>query len=218
MRWTRLCDEVPQRDAEQRMTVVHLVRHGITPDTGKRLSGRTPGLHLSSDGRSQAAATAAFLKDVDLKAIYSSPIERCLETAEIVASAHKRKARTLEGLIEVDYGSWSNRTFASLQRLKLWSTVLSRPSAVTFPNGESIRGVQSRAVEAIEILSAKHPKDHICCVTHADVIRLVMAHYLGVHVDLYQRIFVAPASVSVLYIDDEAVRVLALNTDPARVS
>lgn len=200
------------------MTVVHLVRHGVTPDTGKRLSGRTPHLHLSDEGRDQARAAADFLKNVDLKAIYSSRIERCFETAEIIAASHSKKARTLDGLIEVDYGSWSNRTFAQLTRLKLWRTVQARPSAVTFPNGESIREVQTRAVEAIESLSRKHPKDHICCVTHADVIRLVVAHYLGVHVDLYQRTVVAPASVSVLYLGDDGVRVLALNIEPRRVT
>lgn len=200
------------------MTVLHLVRHGVTADTGKRLSGRTPGLHLSAEGRDQADAAAAFLKDVDLKAIYSSPIERCFETAEIVASAHDKKVRPLEGIIEVDYGAWSNRTFPSLQRLKLWRTVQARPSAATFPNGESIREVQARAVDAIEALVTKHPKQHICCVTHADVIRLVMAHYLGVHVDLYQRIIVSPASVSVLHVGTEGPLVLGLNNEPNRLS
>lgn len=200
------------------MTILHLVRHGVTAETGKRLSGRTPGQNLSAEGRDQAEAAAAFLKDLDLKAIYSSPIERCFQTAEIVASAHRQKVRRLKAIIEVDYGTWSNRTFPSLRRLKLWQTVQARPSAVTFPDGESIRAVQTRAVDAIEALAAKHPKQHICCVTHADVIRLVMAHYLGVHVDLYQRIIVSPASVSVLHVGNEGPHVLGLNNEPPRLS
>lgn len=196
------------------MTVLHLVRHGVTSDTGRRLSGRTPGIHLSDEGRRQAEAAGSHLAGIRFKAIYSSPIERCFETAEIVARPHGIEVERLEGIIEVDYGSWSNRTFPSLKRSKLWASVQRWPSSVRFPGGETIRQVQTRTVDALQELSARHPKDHIACVTHADVIRLAMAHFLGVHVDLYQRIVVGPASVSVLHIGSEGPHVLGLNQQP----
>lgn len=197
------------------MTVIYFVRHAVIADTGKRLSGRTPGLHLSEQGIEQARAAARSLAEAPLKAIYSSPIERCLETAEIVAEPHRRlEVQIEERLVEVDYGSWSNRTYASLRRTKLWSTVQRWPSSASFPGGEGIRDVQARAVTAVDALGKKHRRSHICCVSHADVIRVVMAHYLGVHLDLYQRLVISPASVTVLGIGADGPRVLALNRTP----
>jgi broad specificity phosphatase PhoE len=145
--------------------------------------------------------------------VYSSPLERCWETAEIVAARHRQmRVREATGLLEVDYGRWANRTFPAVRRTALWRTVQRWPSAAEFPDGESIRRVQVRAVEEIESLRSKHPRERICCVSHADVIKLVVAHYLGVHVDLFQRIVVEPGSLSVLGIGEEGPALLALNT------
>lgn len=196
------------------MSRVLFVRHGVTEHTGHRLSGRLPGIHLTEEGRAQAAAAADHLAEVRIDEIYSSPIDRCRETAKIIAERHGVEVRIEDDLTEVGYGSWSGRSFRSLQRLKLWEVVQRRPSAVRFPDGETLRDVQARAVDAVEAIVDRHPRKTICCVAHADVIRLVLAHHLGVHIDLFQRIEVAPASISALELDGAHVRVVAVNVVP----
>jgi probable phosphomutase (TIGR03848 family) len=193
------------------VTVFYLVRHGLTDHTGHRLSGRLPGIHLTDEGREQAEAVAARLADLPLKAIYSSPIDRTMETARPIAAAHRLRIVAAPELGEVEFGAWTNRSFKALRRTKLWGVVQRFPSGARFPGGESLREVQGRAVEALESLRARHRRQAVCCVSHADVIKLVLAHYLGMHIDLFQRIDIAPASVSVVLVTDEGPRVLALN-------
>lgn len=194
------------------MTILYFVRHGVTSHTGHKLSGWMPDIHLSEEGEAQAEATAQMLARVPLKAIYSSPIERTFETAVLVAAPHGLTVRTRRNLGEVEYGKWTNRSFKTLVGTRLWTTVQRYPSAARFPDGESLREVQTRAVGEVEKLRAKHRKQAICCVSHADVIRLVCAHYLGVHIDLFQRLIIGPASVSVVSVDDDGPRVITLNS------
>lgn len=176
------------------------------------MTGWTEGVGLTPEGRAQAEAAADFLAGVPLRAIYSSPIDRCWETAEIVASKHPRlEPQPTEEIGEVRYGRWTGRSLKSLTKTKLWEVVQGFPSGMTFPDGETLRAVQSRAVDQIEALRLAHPKANVCCVTHADVIKLVLAHYLGVHLDLYQRIAVAPASVSAFSVSDKGPYVLGMN-------
>lgn len=196
------------------MTALFLVRHGVTSHTGHRLTGWTPGVHLTEEGKAEVETLARWMSDVPLKAVYSSPIDRTLETARIVAGPHGLSVRTRRGIGEVEYGRWTNRPLRSLMRTKLWGTVQRRPSAVRFPDGETLRDVQTRAVTEVEKLAEEHPKDAICCVSHGDVIKLIAAHYLGVHIDLFQRIVIAPASVSVISLARESPHVLALNSLP----
>jgi probable phosphoglycerate mutase len=198
------------------VTTVFLVRHGVTEHTGHKLSGWMPGIHLNDEGRRQAESAATQLAGVKLKAIYSSPLERCFETAEIVAAPHKRRVATDEALGEVEYGTWTGRSLKSLTRTKLWTTVQRWPAAMRFPEGETLRGVQARAVDYLEEIKALHPKDSVCCVSHGDVIKLVLAHYLGVHIDLYQRIVVGPASISIVALAEYGPYILAMNTMPSR--
>jgi probable phosphomutase (TIGR03848 family) len=194
------------------VTTFYLVRHGVTSHTGHKLTGWMEGVGLSSEGRAQAEGAAAMLAGAPLRAIYSSPIDRCWQTAEIVAARHPRlEVRATEEIGEVRYGTWTGRTLKSLAKLKLWEVVQRFPSGMTFPEGESLRAVQARAVNEIEVLRQRHPKASVCCVTHADVIKLVLAHYLGVHIDLYQRIAVAPASVSAFSVSDRGPYVLGMN-------
>lgn len=201
------------------MTIVHLVRHGVTEHTGHKLSGWMEGLHLTEEGLGQAETAATWLSDVRFKAIYSSPLERCYETAEIIARRHRGlKVKKLKAMGEVDYGRWTDRSLKILSKTKLWSTVQRFPSQVRFPDGETLRAVQARAVDAVEELVTRHPKQHICCATHADVIKLVVAHYLGVHLDMYQRLMVGPGSITVLGLGGGAPRVIALNHVPGRWS
>lgn len=196
------------------MTTFFLVRHGVTEHTGKRLSGWMDGISLTEHGREQAERVALHLADMKFDAIYSSPIARTLETARAIAAQHDLRVHTRRGLGEVEYGDWTDRPLRMLARTKLWTTVLRWPSGARFPNGESLREVQARAVDEIERIAEEHPKGTVSCVSHGDVIKLVLAHYLGVHIDLYQRIVIAPASVSVFSLEDRGPMILSLNSIP----
>jgi probable phosphomutase (TIGR03848 family) len=194
------------------LTLLYLVRHGVTDHTGHRLSGWMEDVHLSEKGREQADAVAVLLAGIRFKAVYSSPIDRSVETARPIAARHDLGVKMRRNLGEVDYGTWTNRSFRSLARTKLWTTVQRYPSGARFPHGETLREVQTRAVTEVEKLVAQHPKQAICCVSHADVIRLVVAHFMGIHIDLFQRIVIGPASVSVVGLDEDGPRILSLNT------
>jgi probable phosphomutase (TIGR03848 family) len=193
------------------MTIFYLVRHGVTAHTGQRLSGRRAGLHLSEKGIAEAQAAARSLSRVKFGAVYSSPIERTLETAEIIAREHGLKVIVHDELSEVDYGTWTNRSFKALSRTKLWTQVQQWPSGARFPSGESLWEVQQRALVSLDRIRSEHPGRPVCCVTHAEVIRLVVAYYLGVHIDLFQRIIVGPASTTIVSVGDDGPKVLAVN-------
>ncbi len=175
-----------------------LVRHATTAATGKRLGGWTPGVHLDEGGVAQAEATAARLAGVAIAAVYASPLERTQETARIIARPHDLRVRSRRGLGEVDYGDWTDTPLGQLRRRKLWSVIQATPSRVSFPNGESIRGAQARAVEATEALASEHVGEAIICVSHADVLKAVVAHHLGMPLDTFQRLVISPASITIL--------------------
>ena len=179
------------------MTTLVLVRHATTASTGKRLGGRTDA-PLDEPGLEQARATAQRLAGVTLKAVYASPLPRTWQTAEIVAAPHRLTVRADDGLLEVEYGEWTDRPLKPLTRTKKWPVIQSRPSLVTFPGGESIRDAQMRAVGAVEGIVAKHKRDTVAVVSHADVIKALVSFYLGQPLDLFQRLHVSPASVTVL--------------------
>ena len=191
--------------------LLFLIRHALTPQTGDRLSGWTPGLSLSDEGRAQVQRLVERLKPVALDAVYASPLERCVETAKPVASSKGLRVRVRDALGEVRYGDWTGKKLRTLAKTKLWRQVMARPSAVRFPNGETILETQFRAVQALDSLAVLHPNQAVAVFTHADVIRVVLAHYAGVHLDLYQRLIVAPVSVSVLWIGRGGPRVLKVN-------
>jgi probable phosphomutase (TIGR03848 family) len=180
-----------------------LVRHALTPITGKRLTGRLAGFHLSEEGRAQAAEVAGRLAKFPLAAIYSSPLERCRETAEEIASLHKLKVVTEKNIAEVDYGQWQGKTFKVLYKSKGWAELRARPGDFRFPGGETVREAQTRGVAAIEQMRARHAGKVVIAVSHADLIRLIVAAYLGLGLDLYNRIMVGPATVSALWLGDK---------------
>jgi probable phosphoglycerate mutase len=194
------------------VTIFFLVRHAVTDHTGQRISGWLEGIGLNDRGREQAKALAESLAEAGFAAVYASPIERTMDTAKAIADAQGLAVKVRRSLGEVEYGGWTNRSLKSLSRTKLWQQVQSFPSGARFPDGESLYEVQTRAVAELENLRRDHPKDKICVVTHGDVIRLVTAHYLGVHIDLFQRIIVAPASVTVIAVGDSGPRVLTVNS------
>ncbi|MFN2389392.1 MAG: MSMEG_4193 family putative phosphomutase [Actinomycetota bacterium] len=198
------------------MTTFLFVRHAVTSHTGARLSGWMPGIHLSERGRAQAEAVAETLAEAPIAAVYSSPIDRTMETARAIARHHGVKVVRSEALGEVRYGTWTDRSLKSLARTKLWGTVQRFPSAARFPGGETLAEVQARAIAEVQRLRAVHPKGTLCCVSHADVIKLIAAHYLGVHIDLFQRIVVSPASLTAIAIGDLGPAVLAVNASDLR--
>lgn len=197
------------------MATIILVRHGENDWVKKqRLAGWISNVHLNENGRQQAEQAARRLADLPIKAVYSSPVVRCMETAEYIAGVHQVKIVELEDVGEVRYGDWEGKKIKKLAKKKLWHVVQYFPSRIRFPNGEALREVQFRAIQALEKLSLQHEDELIAVVSHADLIKLVLAHYLGVHIDLFQRIVVSPASVSVLALPaNGAVRVLRINDD-----
>jgi probable phosphomutase (TIGR03848 family) len=202
-----------RRDEPQEPTLVLLVRHGRTPTTGASLPGRAPDLHLSDKGIAQAETAArriAALKSV--AAVYASPMERTRETAAPIARGRKLRVRKAAGLIECDFGQWTGQKLSKLRKLPEWRTVQRYPSGFRFPGGESFGEMQSRAVDAIHDLVRTHPGETIVAVSHADVIKAVVAAATGTHLDLFQRIVVSPCSITaILYTPDGPV-VLTVNS------
>lgn len=192
-----------------------LIRHAPTAETGRRLTGRIRGVPLDDGGRTAAQVTSEWLAPVRFRAVYASPLERTWETAEIVARPHRLAPVAHDGLLEVDYGDWSGRTLGSLYKLKAWRSVVMTPSRVTFPGGETLLAAQRRAVAACEELAGRHRDDTIALVSHSDIIRLVVSHYLGQPLDLFHRIAVAPASVTTLVLPRQGMPILeSLNALP----
>ncbi|UUL75365.1 MSMEG_4193 family putative phosphomutase [Pseudarthrobacter sp. Fe7] len=194
-------------------TLILLVRHGQTATTGTVLPGRAPGLHLSERGRAQADAVAERLGGLPVDAIYSSPLERARETAEPTATRTGRAVKEEAGLLECDFGDWTGAALAGLTGLPEWQTVQHNPSAFRFPNGEGFSGMQARMVGTLDDLRAAHPGGVVICFSHADPIKAAVAHALGTHLDLFQRIMISPASVSAIsYTDGQAPAVLTVNS------
>jgi probable phosphoglycerate mutase len=194
-------------------TLVLLVRHGQTPTTGSTLPGRAKGLHLAEAGLAQAQAAAeriGALKKVD--AVYASPLERTRETAKPIAAATGNRVRIVRGLLECDFGEWTGGDLAELRKKPEWQTVQRYPSGFRFPGGESFVEMQQRMVSTIDELAADHRGGVIVCVSHADPIKAAMAHALGTHLDLFQRIVVSPCSISALLVSPGGPVVLAVNS------
>lgn len=195
------------------MTTILLIRHGENEYVAKgRLAGRLPGIHLNDFGKKQAQAIAKSLVQAPIKAIYSSPLERCIETAQPLANVLEVDIIPRDGLMEIDFGSWQDKTLKSLRRRKLWETVQRNPSRMQFPDGETFSNAQMRVTQELEALKKLHsPKEIIACFTHSDVIRLALAYYIGTPLDLFQRIVVSPASISTIRLEEMGVQILNIN-------
>lgn len=199
--------------APPRATTILLVRHGQTPTTGRVLPGRAPGLHLADDGVRQAELAAeriAALPHVD--AVYSSPLERARQTAAPIARARGLRTRAVKGLLECDFGDWTGAELKRLMKLSEWQTVQRAPSTFRFPGGESFTEMQTRMVTTLDELRRRHPGGTIVCVSHADTIKAAVAHALGTHLDLFQRIVISPASISAIAWGHAGPIVLAVNS------
>lgn len=197
------------------MPLLLLVRHGENEFVKNgRLAGRLPGVHLNDTGRVQAQELADRLAKAPIKAIYSSPLERAMETAAPLAEALDLEVSTRPGLLETDYGEWQGKTLKSLRRRRLWRVVQATPALARFPGGESFADCQHRVCREIEGICSQHkPKDLIALVFHADPIKLAVAYYIGLPLDQFQRLSASPASVTALHIAESSTRLLTLNLD-----
>jgi len=193
-----------------------LIRHGENDfvKTGK-MAGRTPGVHLNEKGQKQAAELGKALKTVPLAAVYSSPLERAVETAEPIASSRGMVVQLLPGLIDTDIGDWQGLEIKKIGKLPAWKIVQRAPSRFRFPGGDSFVEQQSRLVAEMERLVARHkPQDLLALVFHADPIKLVVAYYLGMPLDYFQRLACSPGSVSILTLNEGSAMVHRLNILP----
>ncbi len=199
------------------MSTLLLLRHGLTAMTGPVLAGRTPGVRLDERGQKQAAAVAERIAALPLSAIVTSPLERCLDTAEYVQAAQQAAGREPDWhvddrLIECGYGAWTGRPIKELARDPLWKVVQAQPSAVRFPDGEALSDVSARAVAAVREWDARLGPDAIwVACSHGDVIKAILADALGLHLDQFQRIVVDPCSVSIVRYTDTRPYVLRAN-------
>ena len=196
------------------MTHILLIRHAVNDVMkAKRLAGWMPGVSLNDEGREQAAAVAERLRHLQIAAIYASPLERTGETAAPLAAALGLEVQIREGLGEVRYGEWTGQPLEELAKHEQWRVVQMYPSGMRFPGGEAMREMQARIVNELEAIAADHPRDIVAVFSHADVIKAAMAHYLGVHLDLFQRIVIDPTSVSIVTLTRFGPRVLRINDD-----
>ena len=183
----------------------------MTDLTHKQLVGRAPGVHLSKRGGEQAERLVERLDGVPLAAIYSSPLERSLETAAPLAGARGLVVVHDEGFSEVDYGAWAGQDFKQLRKTDLWKRVQLRPADARFPGGEAVREAQARITASIEAIVNRHPKDCVAAFSHSDMIKFAVAHLAGIHLDLFQRLVVSPASVTAIVLGGASPALVRLN-------
>lgn len=199
------------------MPLLLLIRHGENDfvKTGK-LPGQSAGIHLNERGLNQAQALGDALKEVPIKAIYSSPLERAMETAEPIARARNLEIVPDPGLRDADVGKWQGKSLKVLRLTNAWKIVQHAPSRFTFPEGESFMSVQTRIVNTLESIARKHnkPKDIVAVVFHADPIKLAVAHFLGLPLDHFQRLSCDTGSLTALYVGDMGANLLKLNQRP----
>jgi probable phosphomutase (TIGR03848 family) len=208
------------------VATVILVRHGrTTANTSGVLAGRTAGVRLDDTGVAQAARTAERLSVVPLVAVVTSPLERCRQTARAILKEQQGAPATAteRGITECDYGTWQGKALRDLAKEPLWKVVQTQPSAAAFPEGESMATMQARSVSAVRRLDALYEAEHgpgavWVAVSHGDIIKSVLADALGMHLDLFQRLQVDPASVSIVRYTGTRPYVLATNTHAGDLS
>jgi probable phosphomutase (TIGR03848 family) len=188
-----------------------LIRHGMTDDVGIRFSGRKPGVHLNEEGRKQVQLLVERLRYASVQAIYSSPLERTMETAEPIAKTMGLSVHTANEIIELDSGEWTGREIESLRNDRQFQLFNSFRSTASIPGGEWMGDVQARIVKFLQGLCEQHGNETVIVVSHGDVIKAAIVHYLGLHLDLFHRFEVAPAAVNIVEVFAETSRILMLN-------
>ena len=197
------------------MPTLLLIRHGENDYLKKnKLPGRLPGIHLNARGHEQAAELARTLSRLPIKAIYSSPLERAIETAEPLAKSLGLGIQLRPDLTDTDVGLWEGRSWRVLGRTRLWKVLQKTPSKFQFPGGETFVQSQERVVHTLDAIASTHADELIAIVFHADPIKLAVAHYLGLTLDNFQRLTAHTGSVTILKVEGIAVKILASNLIP----
>ncbi len=199
------------------MPLLLLIRHGENDfvKTGK-MAGRLPGVHLNERGQKQAHALGEALKNVPIKAIYSSPLERAMETATPIANARKLQIIQEPDIMDADIGKWQGKSWKVLSLTKVWKIVQNSPSRFRFPDGESFPEMQTRITGVLERIIKKHnkPQDIIAVVFHADPIKLAVSHFLGLPLDHFQRLGCDTGSLTALHAGEMGAHLIKLNHRP----
>ncbi len=196
------------------MTTVLLIRHGLTDYvTGGRCAGRTPGVSLNAAGQAQALAVAQRVKNLPIKAIYSSPMERTQETAQAIAAATGLPVQLRPGLLETDTGDWTGQTFSEIQaqNAAIWQAIQAHPKGTRIPGGETMDEIQARMAAAIDAICREHPDGMVAVVSHADPIKAAIAHYIGLDLNQFQKLVINPTSVSVIAVNEHGAALLVMN-------
>ena len=196
------------------MTVFHLLRHGEHGLLGRVLAGRMPGVGMTERGRAEIAAAAERLAGEKIAALYSSPLQRTRETAEIVATRLGLPIGFRDDLLELDFGEWTGATFDSIRADPRWQAWSTQRSLAAIPGGESMRAVQQRVVAALLELNERHLHEIVVLVSHGDVIRAVLLFALGMPLDFYNRIEIGQGSISTITIGASGIRVVTLGERP----
>jgi probable phosphomutase (TIGR03848 family) len=195
------------------MTTFLLIRHAACDPVGRKIAGRQPGVHLNEAGKQQAVKLAERLSQLAIAALYSSPLERAIETAQPIAARNRLEILPAPGFNEVDFGSWTGQTIAELESVPEWRRFNQFRSGSRIPGGENMAEVLSRSLGELEQLRKRHaqPGALVAIVSHGDVLRMLVTHALGMPSDFIHRLELSPASVTVLQVEDYGPRLLLLN-------
>jgi len=193
------------------VTIFFLIRHASCGGLGETLWGRTPGICLNEKGKLQAQRLADRFKNVTLDAIYSSPMERALQTASEIARPMNLEVRQSDAADEINFGEWTGKTFERLSGDERWRHFNRHRSLTMIPGGESFLEVQNRIAREIEVLARRHGNARIAIVSHADVIRAAVAYFAATPIDMLDRFEIAPGSVSAVAMNEDNVTLLTIN-------
>ena len=194
------------------MTTFFLIRHAACSGLGQTLWGRTPGICLNEKGEMQAQRLADRFKNVTLSAVYSSPLERALQTADVLARTMKLEVKKSAAANEINFGEWTGKTFDELSSDDHWRRFNRHRSMTMIPEGESFLEVQNRIIKEIEELAVQHGKARVAIVSHADVIRAAVAYFAATPIDMIDRFEISPCSVSVVAVDPDNATLLTVNS------
>jgi probable phosphoglycerate mutase len=193
------------------MTTFLLIRHGETDWVGQRIMGWSPGIHVSPSGQAEVEWLAESLAGVPLAAVYSSPLERALDTATAIARRHGMEVRPHEAFGEIRFGDWTGRALSELDKEEHWQRWNTVRGLTRAPHGELTLEVQLRMYDGLIELRDRHPEQNVAVVSHGDPIRAIIAHLAGMPIDLALRLRVDTASVSVVRLGDWAPEIMGVN-------
>ena len=193
------------------MTTVLMIRHAATDSAGSVLTGRRAGIHLNESGFQEADRLAHFLRASGVHALYCSPLERAQETARPISEILGVPITTCDSLNEFDFGCWTGNMVDQLRPTPLWNRFNTLRSITAAPGGELMIEIQTRVIKLMESIRLEHPERVVACVSHGDVIRAALCHYLGMPLDFFQRLDISPASISTVVLEEDRVTVHGVN-------